>query len=140
MIRERGLKVVLVLVGLAFIAGAYLLLKSLLGQWDMVPGDQMILGIYVPMGVFLLLAARNPSANRTLILCVGWINLAHDAVMTVQWYQNPKGAPSDVLGLSILALISLALIVLAPPAPKRETTSGAGEAGMLPGAVQPRLG
>ena len=102
----------------------------------MVPGDQMILGIYIPMGVFLLLAVRNPSANRTVILGVGWINLAHDAVMALQWYQNPSGAPSDLLGLGILGVISLALIVLAPPAP----TSAAGEAGALAGAAQPRMG
>ena len=98
MTRERGLRVLLVLVGLACVAGAYLLLKSLLGQWDMVPGDQMILGIYIPIGVFLLLALRNPSANRSLILCAGWINLSHDAVMTVQWYRDPKGAPSSGAG------------------------------------------
>jgi hypothetical protein len=82
MIRVRVLKILLVLVGLAFVAGIYPLATSLLHLWNsqVSAGDQMILGIYVPIGIFLLLAVRDPSANRSLIVCVAWSTLAHDAV------------------------------------------------------------
>jgi hypothetical protein len=62
MIRERALKVVLVLVGLLFLAGIYPLIQE--RQSEVL---QMMLSIYVTLGIFLLLALRNPSANRSLI-------------------------------------------------------------------------
>ena len=62
MTRERTLKVVLVVVGLIFCAFLYPFLQP--KQSELM---QMFLGIYVTLGVFLLLAARNPSANRSLI-------------------------------------------------------------------------
>jgi succinate-acetate transporter protein len=49
--------------------------------------DQMMLAIYVTLGVFLLLAIRNPAANRSLIAFTGWSSLAHAAVMAVQSLQ-----------------------------------------------------
>ena len=60
MIRERALKVVLVLVGLTFAAGIYPLVTSVRDGWqankeDAVP---MMLSLYVALGIFLLLAAR----------------------------------------------------------------------------------
>jgi hypothetical protein len=45
---------------------------------------QMMLSIYVTLGIFLLLASRNPSAHRSLIAFAAWSSLAHAAVMTVQ--------------------------------------------------------
>ena len=62
MIRERALKVVLVIVGLLFVASVYGLMK--LREEETL---QMMLSIYGTLGVFLLLASRNPSANRSLI-------------------------------------------------------------------------
>ena len=62
MIRERALKVVLVLVGLLFLAAVYPLVEM---RQD--PALQMMLSIYVTLGVFLLLASRSPSAHRSLI-------------------------------------------------------------------------
>jgi hypothetical protein len=61
-IRERALKVVLVIVGLLFVASLYGLMK--LREEETL---QMMLSIYGTLGVFLLLASRNPSANRSLI-------------------------------------------------------------------------
>ena len=63
MIRERALKVVMVSVGLLFLAGAYPLIVMLRQE----PALAMMMSLYVTLGVFLLLASRNPSANRSLI-------------------------------------------------------------------------
>jgi hypothetical protein len=54
MMRERALKVVLVIVGLLFLASVYPLLRMQLG-----PSEQMLGGIYATLGIFLLLALRN---------------------------------------------------------------------------------
>lgn len=70
--RERALKVVLVLVGLIFLLGVYPLMMFLWPSgWRWQPNqpeyEQMILGVYATLGIFLLLAARNPSEDRSLI-------------------------------------------------------------------------
>jgi len=62
--RERALKVVMVAAGLLFVAGVYPLATSL---WHWRQSDEivpMFLSVYVTLGVFLLIAARNPSAHR----------------------------------------------------------------------------
>ena len=59
--RERLLKVVLVVVGLLFCAGVYPLV--LMAKQD--PALAMMMSLYVTLGIFLLLAARNPSSHRS---------------------------------------------------------------------------
>ncbi|HKM79562.1 MAG TPA: DUF6632 domain-containing protein [Candidatus Acidoferrum sp.] len=65
--RERALKVVLVLVGLIFSGGVYPVTESLWHQNQSMYTFDMMLSLYVALGIFLLIAARNPSANRSLI-------------------------------------------------------------------------
>jgi hypothetical protein len=62
MMRERALRSVLVIVGLLFAATVFGI-PTLRGDEDL----QMMLSIYATLGVFLLLASRNPSRNRSLI-------------------------------------------------------------------------
>ena len=109
MIRERALKVVLVLVGLLFLASAYPLI--MFGRQE--PALAMMLSLYVTLGIFLLLAARNPSANRSLIAFTAWSSLAHAGVMAVQASLNliQRG---ELLGVVALVVIGVALIALAP--------------------------
>ena len=52
--RERALKIVLVLVGLLFLAGVYPLWRL-----QLAPSEQMLGGVYAALGVFLLLSLRN---------------------------------------------------------------------------------
>jgi hypothetical protein len=69
--RERALKILLVLVGLLFSAVVYFLVRFL---WQPNPADAlpMMLSLYVALGIFLLLAARNPSDSRSLIAFTAW--------------------------------------------------------------------
>lgn len=126
MYRERALKLLLIFVGLALIACIYPLATSLahFRNSQVSPGDQMILGIYFPIGIFLLLAVRNPSANRSLIICFGWSTLAHVAVMLIQGFQA-QSIKEDWLPLSFIALLSVALIALAPPKEARDRVAAA---------------
>jgi hypothetical protein len=109
MIRERALKAVMLIVGLLMVATVYPLVKM--------PEDetlQMMLSIYVTLGVFLLLASRNPSANRGLIAFAAWSSFAHAAIMTVQSFHDAAEHRHLLIGSCAFAIIGAALIALAP--------------------------
>src|SRR5438876_11997742 len=107
--RERALKLVLMLVGLLFLALVYPLLMFVRQE----PALAMMLSLYVTLGIFLLLAARNPSANRSLIAFTAWSSFAHAAVMGVQALRNLI-SHGELIGVAVLVVIGVALIVLAP--------------------------
>jgi hypothetical protein len=109
MIRERALKVVLVIVGLLFVATVYAIVQ--LREDETL---QMMLSIYVTLGVFLLLAARNPSANRGLIAFTAWSSFAHASVMAVQSLHNVGERVHLLVGTLAFAVIGVALTALAP--------------------------
>jgi hypothetical protein len=109
MTRQRGLKVVLVLVGLLFLAGIYPVLRL-----QPSPAEQMLASVYVTLGVFLLLAARDPSANRSLIAFTAWSSLIHAAVMAVQAFRNVIPRGDLLVAVLPLGIIGVAMIVLAP--------------------------
>jgi hypothetical protein len=111
--RERALKVVLVLVGLAFSAGVFPVAESLWHQNPLMYTFDMMLSLYVALGIFLLIAARNPSANRSLIAFTAWSCFAHAAVMAVTSFSK-GGYRGDLWGVPVLGIIGVALIVLAP--------------------------
>jgi quinol-cytochrome oxidoreductase complex cytochrome b subunit len=66
------------------------------------------------MGVFLLVAARNPAANRGVIIFVGWLNIAHAAVMTVMAVHLPNERADMLIASAIFAGIGAVLILLPP--------------------------
>src|SRR6266700_643484 len=103
--RERALKVV---VGLLFSAGVSPLIM-------MVKQDPALamMSLYATLGVFLLLAARNPSEHRSLIAFTAWSSFAHAALMAVQAFLNliPR---RELVGVALFIVIGVALIVLAP--------------------------
>src|SRR6202040_4343272 len=79
---RRALKIVLVVVGLFFSAGIYPLIGSLLHPAYSDTGDTMMLSLYVALGIFLLIAVRNPSAHRSLIAFAAWSSFAHAVAMS----------------------------------------------------------
>jgi uncharacterized membrane protein HdeD (DUF308 family) len=123
--RERPLKVLMVLVGLLFSAGVYPLVMSF---WQPKQSEYapMMLSVYVTLGVFLLLGARNPSANRSLIAFTAWSSFAHGAVMAVQAFQNASERGELLGAVAALVVIGVALIVLAPAKQSGEQASAAG--------------
>lgn len=109
MTRERTLKVVLIIAGLLFMAGS--IPGVMLFSKD--PGTTMLMSIYTTLGVFLLLAARNASANRSLISFAGWANVAHAGVMALQVSLHVIRL-RELGGVIIFGVIGIALIALAP--------------------------
>ena len=116
--RERALKIVLVVVGLLFSATVYPLTMFLWSEAALA----MMLSLYVTLGIFLLLAVRNPSANRSLIAFTAWSSFAHAAVMALQAFRNVI-AHGELLGVAALIIIGVALLVLAPAKQPGERTS-----------------
>ena len=114
MLRDRALKVVLVLVGLLFAAAAYPAVSALWNRDHSDTGDTMMMSIYATLGVFLLLAVRNPSAHRSLIAFAAWSGFAHAAVMSLLGLQIPPDREGFLIGAAILAVIGIVLLALAP--------------------------
>jgi len=125
MIRERVLKIVLVVVGLVFLAGVYPIVDSL-RQTKVSDGDTMMLSLYVTLGVFLLIAVRNPSANRSLIAFTAWSSFAHGAGMAVMAFKNASERKDLLDAVAIFVVLGVALIVLAPAKQARERASAMG--------------
>jgi uncharacterized protein DUF6632 len=107
--RELALKIVLAVVGLLFLASVYPL--AMFMRQD--PAESMMFSLYVTLGVFLLLAIRNPSANRGLIAFTAWSSFAHAVVMGIQALRNMISR-GELTGVAILVVIGAALIALAP--------------------------
>jgi FtsH-binding integral membrane protein len=119
--RERALKIVLVVVGVLFCAALYPLV--LMVKQD--PALAMMMSLYATLGVFLLLASRNPSAHRSLIAFAAWSSFAHATVMSVQAYLGLI-ARRELLGVATFVVIGVALIALAPAKKSTERTAAVG--------------
>jgi hypothetical protein len=116
---ERVLKIVLGVVGALFVASAWPMVVFLRQE----PALAMMFSLYVTLGVFLLLAIRNPSAHSSVIAFTAWSSLAHAVVMG---YQAERGmvARGELIGVAVLAVIGVVLIALRPGKPVRVRERG----------------
>ncbi len=125
MIRERALKVVLVLVGLFFTAAIYPVAGDLLHGNVEDSGDTMMMSLYFALGIFLLLAVRNPSAHRSLIAFAAWSSFAHAVAMSGLGFQRQfvNDRAGFWIGSAVLVLIGVLLLALIPAKPSRALAS-----------------
>jgi hypothetical protein len=114
--RVKYLRIALLMVGLIFILGIYPLTILWPSGWSWNTGQseylQMILGIYATLGVFLVLASRNPLANRSLIWFTVWSSVVHAGIMAAQALAKTEYMGhlwGDVLALFVVAIV-LALL------------------------------
>lgn len=77
------------------------------------PALSMMFSLYVTLGVFLLLAIRNPTEHRSLIAFTAWSSFAHAGVMGLQAMRGMV-AHVELIGVALLLVIGIVLIVLAP--------------------------
>src|SRR5215472_16567434 len=117
--RERVLQVVLVILGLLFIGLIYPLYADLRhSSWLLEMHNEtepMFLSFFIPLGIFLLLAARNPSEHRSLIAFTAWWNLAHSSVMLIETIEAWKhGVRRDFTDVIITSVIGCVLLLLVP--------------------------
>jgi hypothetical protein len=114
--RVKYLRIALLVVGVIFIVGIYPLTILWPSGWSWNTGQseylQMILGIYATLGVFLLIASRNPLAHRSLIWFTVWSSIVHAGIMAAQSLANTQYMGhlwGDVLALFVVAIV-LALL------------------------------
>ena len=119
--RMKYLKIALVVIGVIFIFAVYPLTIVWPSGWAWHAGGrsyylEMILAVYATLGVFLIIAARNPVAHLSLIWFTAWSSVVHASVMAVQAFDGDHNMGhlwGDVLALYLVAAV---LAVLTPRA------------------------
>ena len=114
--RVKYLRIALLLVGLIFIFGIYPLTIVWPSGWSWNAGQseylQMILGIYATLGVFLLIASRDPDAHRSIIWFTVWSSVVHGAIMALQAFGDGSERGHLLGDVPALFLIAIVLGVL----------------------------
>jgi MFS superfamily sulfate permease-like transporter len=118
--RIKYLRLALIVIGIAFIFGLWPLTVFWPSGWAWHAVGrseylEMILGVYATLGVFLILASRNPMANLSLIWFTVWSSIIHAGVMAFESILNPQHVAhlwGDVPALLIFAAV---LAWLTPP-------------------------
>lgn len=72
----------------------------------------MIIGLYLTLGVFLLVASRNPAAHKSLIWFTIWSSVVHAAIMAVQSLTDPMERSHLIADVPALFLVAIVLAVL----------------------------
>src|SRR5215469_14854064 len=116
--RMLALRTALIATGVIFIFGIYPLGIVWPSGWTWGHGHShylmMIIGVYATLGVFLLLASRNPDANRSLIWFTVWSSVVHAVIMGVQSFADGAERGHLVGDVPALLVVALALGVLMP--------------------------
>jgi hypothetical protein len=110
------LRVALIVFGLIFIFAIYPLGLVWPSGWTWGHGHShyltMIIGVYATLGVFLLLAARDPDANKSLIWFTVWSSVVHAAIMAWQSFDDPAERGHLIGDVPALFLVAIVLAVL----------------------------
>lgn len=117
-----ALRIALVIIGLIFIFGIYPQTVVWPSGWSWGHGHShylmMIIGIYATLGVFLLIAARNPLAHSSLIWFTVVSSVVHAAIMAVQAITDPAEHGHLTGDVPALLFVAIVLAVLMPLAEK----------------------
>jgi hypothetical protein len=111
--RLKYLRIALMTTGLIFVFALYPLTVLWPSGWSWHSEGrsyylEMILALYATLGIFLMLASRNPTAHLSLIWFVVWSSIVHGGVMAVQSFQghhNMGHLWGDVLALFAVAAV-----------------------------------
>ena len=109
------LRIALVVVGLTFIFGIYTGGIVWPSGWAWAQGHShylmMIIGVYATLGVFLLIASRNPEGHRSLIWFTVWSSVVHSGIMAARSLGDatehgrlPGDVPALLLAAGVLML------------------------------------
>ncbi len=123
--KAKYLSIALYVVGAIFIVGIYGMMQIWPAGWTWEPRqpeyEQMIMGMYAVLGIFLIIAAKNPSEHKSLIQFTIWSSAVHAVIMLVQGI-NDKSESANLMGdVPALFLVAIVLWVLSP---KGSSSSG----------------
>ncbi len=121
------LQVALVVTGVAALL-LYPLMRFWPSGWAWSPSQHeyelMMVGIYATLGVFLLIAARNPEAHISLIWFTVWSSVVHGGIMTAQAFADSTEHGHLVGDVPALFLIAAVLAALTPRRSTARTGAG----------------
>jgi hydrogenase/urease accessory protein HupE len=107
---------VLIVVGLTYLMGLYPLMVLWPGGFTWEPRqpeyEQMILGVYAVLGIFLIMASRDPMKHKSLIWFTVWSSLVHGVIMLVQALRDSSEQANLLGDVPALILIGVVLAVL----------------------------
>jgi hypothetical protein len=110
------LRIALIVIGLTFIFGIYPLGIVWPSGWTWGEGHShylmMIIGIYATLGVFLLMASRDPDAHKSIIWFTVWSSVVHGVIMALQAFGDPAERGHLLGDVPALFLIAIVLGVL----------------------------
>jgi hypothetical protein len=113
---NRLLRIALIAVGLIFTFGIYPLSIVWPSGWTWGHGHShyllMIVGVYATLGVFLLLASRDPQAHGSLIWFTVWSSVVHGAIMAWQSFTDPMETGHLIADVPALFIVAVVLGVL----------------------------
>jgi cbb3-type cytochrome oxidase subunit 3 len=124
--RERLTQIVLVIVGLIYLAPTYFLYTDLRhSSWLLERKNEtepMFLSFFIPAGIFLLIAARKPSEHRSMIALAAWWSISHGVVMAIQTVEaRIHSVHRNFTDVIIFLVIGVVLLALLPA--KREAVA-----------------
>jgi hypothetical protein len=115
----KYLKIALYLFGLIFVFGIYAMMMWIWPSgWSWTPRqpeyEQMIMGIYIVLGVFLIRAAKDPLKHASLIWFTIWSSIAHAGIMLVQAIVDETERANLLGDVPALFLVAIVLWYLMP--------------------------
>jgi hypothetical protein len=127
----RYLQIALYAVGIVFIGGIFLLMTIWPPGWSWEPRqpeyEQMIIGVYATLGVFLIRAARDPMANLSLIWFTICSSFVHGGIMLAQAIFDATERANlfgDIPALFIVGIVLWALMPERSVAPRAAAMLG----------------
>jgi len=121
--RMKYIRIALIAVGVIFIFGIWPLTVFWPSGWSWHTEGrseylEMILGLYATLGVFLIMASRNPLAHRSLIWFTVWSSVVHAGIMAVQSIANPQHIGHLWGDVAVLLVVAAVLAALIPQVPR----------------------
>jgi hypothetical protein len=117
-VRMFYLRIALIAVGLIFVLAVYPLTILWPSGWAWGHGHShyamMIVGVYATLGVFLLLASRDPLVHSSLIWFTVWSSVVHGGIMAVQAIQDPVESGHLIGDVPALFIVAIVLALLMP--------------------------
>ncbi len=113
--KAKLLKIFLIVTGIFFIFGVFAMMKYIApDSWGWEPRqseyEEMIIVIYATLGVFLILAAKNPSEHRSLLWFTVWSSITHGGIMLYQALTSGGHEHANLFG-DVPALFAVAIVL-----------------------------
>jgi len=127
--RLTALRIVLIVVGLIAVFAIWPLMILWPSGWTWHSGHSdyplMIVGIYATLGVFLLMASRDPLKHLSLIWFTVWSSVVHGAIMAVQSFSvGMDGVPQSGHLIGDVPALFIVAAALALFTPRRDKAIG----------------